>query len=94
MTNPNYDNKKLHLLIEWKVKLRMEIWGFLIYFVSKYLFKEFCFVFNPCRKIKRSGGHLDGTIFWNLCLIPTFSGLGKTIINLLSFLYLFYSLSL
>ena len=52
------------------------MFGFLIYFVSKCL-KSFV-LFYPPRKIKTSDGLLDGTIYWNLCLIPTFSGLGKS----------------
>lgn len=53
----------------------------------------FFFFLNPSRKIRRSDGHLDGTTFWNLCLIPTFSGLGKRIeffLYALSFLILFF----
>ena len=58
----------------------MEIFGFLIRFIGKFLFKEcVCVFLNPSRKIRISDGHLDGTTFWNLCLIPTFSGLGKSI---------------
>lgn len=62
--------------------------GFLIYVVSKCL-QSFVLLYPP-RKIKISDGLLDGTIFWNLCLIPTFSGLGKST-ELIHFILCAYS---
>lgn len=47
-------------------------------------------MFYPPRKIKTSDGLLDGTIFWNLCLIPIFSGLGKST-ELIHFMLYAYS---
>lgn len=52
--------------------------------------KIFVFFYLP-RKIKTSDGHLDGTTFWNLCLIPTFSGLGKNT-ELIHFMLWAYSM--